>query len=86
MGTSSCLRPEPGVIKAAFRKLLGLSNVSVEDMSSVSRALEWHASGLDFADALHLAASEGARRLATFDQDFARRAKGTSDHVKVLLV
>ena len=74
------------VINAAFCKLLGLPSVSVEDVSAVSKALEWHASGLDFADALHLAASGGARRFATFDQDFAKRARGIPAHVEVFLV
>lgn len=74
-------------INAAFCKLLGLPGVSVEDMPAVGKALAWHAAGLDFADALHLAAGgRGVRRFVTFDEDFVKRAKKLSDHVEVLLV
>ncbi len=37
--------------------LLGLPNATVEEWSRISNALDLHAQGLDFADALHLLAS-----------------------------
>jgi predicted nucleic-acid-binding protein len=55
--------------------LLGLPNVAVEEWSRVSDALDLHAQGLDFADALHLVASAHCAEFATFDDKrFARRA------------
>jgi predicted nucleic acid-binding protein len=35
----------------------------------------WHRSGMDFADALHLAASTRATRFVTFDRDMIKVAK-----------
>jgi len=56
--------------------LLGLSNVNVEEWSRVADALELHAQGLDFADALHLCAAGDCSEFITFDdRRFARRAK-----------
>ena len=49
------------------------------DPGKIARALEWHAQGLDFADALHLAKSEILPELITFDSDFIQRAKGKSN-------
>ncbi|MEI7538716.1 MAG: type II toxin-antitoxin system VapC family toxin [Comamonadaceae bacterium] len=58
------------------RHLLGLPNVSVEEWSRISDALAWHSDGLDFADALHLLASNHCTEFMTFDdRRFARRAK-----------
>jgi len=34
-------------------------------------ALEWHRQGMDFADALHLARSEGCGALISFDRQLA---------------
>lgn len=57
------------------RHLLGLPNVQVEDWEQISDALAWHDEGLDFADALHLAAARHCERMASFDdRKFARRA------------
>lgn len=65
---------ETDVIVAALKALLGTSNVHVDSPHLVARALDWCASGLDFADALHVALSDVASELATFDRDFVKRA------------
>ena len=55
--------------------LISLANVTIEDEAQVSEALKAYRRGLDFADALHLAASSGCDDLVTFDdRAFARRA------------
>lgn len=55
--------------------LLGLPNASVEEWPRVVDALDWHAEGVDFADALHLRASGHCAKFLTFDdRRFARRA------------
>lgn len=59
----------------ALRKLIRYRRVEVEGLPAVIAALSWHAAGMDFADALHLASSKGADRLATFDRELATAAK-----------
>jgi predicted nucleic-acid-binding protein len=57
-----------------LRGLLGLDDVSVEDPAAVARAVDWYATGLDFADALHVASSAPAGRFATFDTRLVKQA------------
>jgi predicted nucleic-acid-binding protein len=61
-------------INDALGRFVGLRALRVEDRTAVVRALDWHARGMDFADALHLASSATASAFATFDASFARRA------------
>ena len=63
-------------IAASFTALLGLENVVTPDPDTIARALSGYGQGLDFADALHLAAAarSGAERLASFDRKLAKRA------------
>jgi len=66
----------PSAIADALENLLGLPNVTVEDHPSVAAAVGHLRRGLDFADALHLAASRGCTELLTFDRRrFAARAR-----------
>lgn len=67
---------EPFVVADGLRHFLGLPNVEMEHPTRVAEALQWYEDGLDFADAVHLALSQDADRLATFDRAFARDAKG----------
>lgn len=58
------------------RHLLGLSHVVVGGREHVEIALDWHHEGLDFADALHLAAGAHCKEFLSFDDRlFARRAE-----------
>jgi|JRYK01.1.fsa_nt_gb predicted nucleic acid-binding protein len=68
-------RIERPLILKALLGLLGLPNVSAEDGARVASALRDYASGLDFADALHLASSIEAERFVTFDEKLRKRAK-----------
>ena len=61
-------------IVAALRALAGLSGVSVEDASIVARALNWAEEGMDFADALHVAAAADCEGFVTFDKRLIRSA------------
>lgn len=57
------------------KHLVGLPRVRIENWERVMDALEWHAHGLDFADALHLIASSHCTSFMSFDdRRFARRA------------
>ena len=58
-----------------LRAFAGLPNVTVQDASALVRALDLAQGGMDFADALHLAATPDGERFATFDLDFARTAR-----------
>ena len=56
--------------------LVALPGVTVEDRDEIEVALSHCRSGIDFADALHLAASKSCSELLTFDdRGYARRAK-----------
>lgn len=63
------------VIRNAFTKLLGLSNVEAEDAVSVARALELAAEGVDFADAMHLVSRPAGAQFVSFDRSFIRGAQ-----------
>jgi len=55
-----------------LRHFLGLPNVEVDRPQRIALALQWYEEGLDLADAVHLALSQDADHLATFDQVFVR--------------
>ncbi len=67
---------EPADIARCLTTLLNLPNVLIEDEQQVTDALGAYERGMDFADALHLAASHDCEDLVTFDgRRFARRAR-----------
>ena len=56
--------------------LIALPGITVEDRDEIEAALSHCRNGIDFADALHLAASSAFSELLTFDdRGYARRAK-----------
>jgi predicted nucleic-acid-binding protein len=62
-----------GEVIAALRALAGLPGLAIEDAALVAQAMEWAEGGMDFADALHLAACGGVcTALLTFDRQFAQ--------------
>lgn len=61
-----------------FKKILGLSDVSVEDPDSIYHAISWYENKLDFVDALHLASSRRCTSFATFDSSFIKKAQQIS--------
>lgn len=54
--------------------LMGSETVEVDGLEMVNTALELHAAGFDFADAMHLAGAQG-KPFATFDKALIRRAR-----------
>jgi len=62
-------------INDALGRLLGLPRVHVAHPRQIADALIWHKHGLDFADALHLSASNAQDSFFTFDRQFAKKAK-----------
>jgi predicted nucleic-acid-binding protein len=67
-------RVPPAGIARSMVHLLSLDNVRIEDEAVVRAALKAYAKGVDFADALHAAASAGTSRFVTFDSRLAKRA------------
>lgn len=57
-----------------LRSVAGLSNVVMEDPQVILEAFVALESGVDFADALHVASSAGAERFVTFDRRLGRKA------------
>lgn len=62
-------------INRLLHLLVGLPGVEMAEPEAVMRALERHAEGLDFADALHLALAGDAESFATFDRRLLRASK-----------
>ena len=66
----------PTQVTSVLRHLLEQAHITVEDRTSVERALSNCGAGLDFADALHHASYRSCANVASFDdRKFARRAK-----------
>ncbi len=61
-------------IRRAMRHILGLPMVVVEQPEQIALALDYYERGLDFADAIHLAASPEAASFHTFDRKFVKAA------------
>ena len=63
-------------VAQVFAHLMAQPGIHVQDRPTVERALAAHASGLDFADALHHASYAECADMATFDdRGFVRRAR-----------
>ena len=75
--------PREAVIRA-FEGLLAIRQVHLEQEELVRQVLEWHRQGVDFADALHLARSEGCEALISFDRSLVRQAADLSLKPQVL--
>ncbi len=75
-----------GMVDTAFSTLLGLPNVEIVGESELILALEGLRSGMDFADAFHLAHASEADEFVTFDRSLARRAQSLPDAVPVRLL
>jgi predicted nucleic-acid-binding protein len=63
-------------VTTAFRHLLSLQQVTIEDRETVAQAISCADEGLDLADALHHASYRSCERMASFDdRKFVRRVK-----------
>ncbi|HEY2660907.1 MAG TPA: type II toxin-antitoxin system VapC family toxin [Caulobacteraceae bacterium] len=62
-------------VRAALRAFAGLPGVTLQEPERVELALSWAAQGMDFADALHLAAANAVGGFRTFDKRLVRRAE-----------
>ena len=79
MGAAVCRRSAGNKVIECLAHLIALPRVTVEDRDEIEAALAHSRNGIDFADALHLAASKSCSELLTFDdRGYARRAKKTT--------
>ena len=65
-------------ISKAFSRFFGLPNVIAENAKALENAIVWSQAGLEFADALHLAASQTTQSFASFDQQLCKRGSSFS--------
>jgi predicted nucleic acid-binding protein len=72
LGAREATRTE---VASALRRIVGLPHVHAQHPEAVRRALDWMDTGLDFADAIHLALSERSDKFLSFDANLSRRAK-----------
>jgi predicted nucleic acid-binding protein len=63
----------------ALRAFAGLPRVTAENAETAKAALSWADQGLDFSDALHLAAALGHEGLASFDRALAKAARAVGE-------
>lgn len=70
-------------VARVFGALAGVEHITLEDRDAVLTAIDLHAQGFDFADALHLARSTRASAFVTFDRRLARQAAGRSGAMAV---
>lgn len=63
-------------VATALRAFAGLPGVTVENPALLAEALDRAESGMDFADALHLAAASNCEAMLTFDRRFIEAAGG----------
>jgi predicted nucleic acid-binding protein len=66
---------EASQVVQALRAFAGLPNVTSQDETVLARALAWAESGMDFADALHLAQAGECDAFASFDARLVKAAK-----------
>ena len=78
---NDCAPPD---IERGIKLLLGLANFKPANAQELKQALAWYADGLDFADALHLALSQDAKQLVTFNKKFAKMAKKSGASLTVI--
>lgn len=71
-------RFDADAIRKGMKLLFGLPNVQMTNPVRLAQVLEWHAEGMDFADAFHLAHSQQCDELYSFDKRFVRKAQGMS--------
>jgi predicted nucleic-acid-binding protein len=65
----------PASILQAFKNLLSLKRITIENPLCLLQTLEWYEQGFDFADALHLASNPKTASFATLDKAFIKVAK-----------
>ena len=75
----------PSQIAAGLTALIDLPNFKPERLDALREALRRYKAGMGFADALHLALSEGQQKFMTFDKAFVKQGKKLALKPEVVL-
>jgi predicted nucleic acid-binding protein len=73
-------------IVMALQALERTEGIGFSDAEAAHAAIDWFASGMDIADAIHLSQASPNRRFATFDEDLAAAARrlNVADAVRLI--
>jgi predicted nucleic-acid-binding protein len=74
---------KPHELVHAFAQFAGLPHVHLQDPLLLARALDCARAGMDFADALHLAAGPASGAFVSFDEKFVKTAKSLGANVRL---
>ena len=74
------------IVVGRLRHILGLPTVDMEEAPQAAQALDWYEKGMDFGDAMHLAASQQLTGFATMDSELTRKASQWAPESHVILV
>jgi predicted nucleic-acid-binding protein len=81
----SCYGLPSKAVHTHLTALAGLPQVRLQAPQRAAKALEWYGVGLDFADALHMAACNEGVTFATFDRRLGKAAtKAGIDDIELL--
>lgn len=80
----AAFRASREAIEKALLTVSGLPQVILENPEQIAKTIEYYHQGLDFADALHYAASETSANFHTFDVKFAKRGKTIGLAVEII--
>lgn len=72
----SAYRYKTDALLDALAAVAGIPGVTIEDPAALTEAIALCREGMDFADALHLAASAGCDTFLTFDRKLVQGAGG----------
>ncbi len=61
-------------IAEAFKNLLNVSSITVEESSRVAFAIMLYQKGMDFGDAVHIVSSASAKKFISFDKKLVKKA------------
>ncbi len=75
--------PKPAVLDA-LRAICALPGVVLDEPGRVSAAIGWADAGMEFADALHLAAAESCEAFVTFDRKLAKSNTAGRPEIRLL--
>ncbi|MBN1614376.1 MAG: type II toxin-antitoxin system VapC family toxin [Deltaproteobacteria bacterium] len=79
-------RLDRAVVAGRVRHILGLPMIVMEEALEAAQAIDWYEKGMDFGDALHLAASGHLKGFATMDGRLTRKATQVAPGSHTILV
>ena len=79
----SCYELPREAVVTVLRRLLGFDGLVLVEPARISAAVAWYATGMDFADALHLGAVSAGESFLTFDRKLTAAARRLEDTPEV---